>query len=346
MEIDKQDIDIMIEHALANYNRRTIVLWGKYRKSDQIRKRLVMQYQIENILYVDSDKKRQNGKDVFDPNYIRNKKDSMYIVIPLDYYVEIAKLLDDGGYIKEKDYYYHYACDCINESENYYEDAYGNKIYGRRGQEDARFSFSGSNNIVKIGEETTFNNCRISLGDNCILNIGNETSLYDCRIRLYNNAKATIGSNGVWSRGTVEIFNNGILQVGDDFTIGSDYMLMAKDNTRITIGNDCMFSWNITFLSSDGHAIFDKSTGKRINDTISDKRKILIGNHVWIGANAMVLYDTLVEDGSIVGANSLVKGKFPANCICGGNPAKLIRKNIVWCRDNNVMDYYGENGNY
>ena len=117
MEIDKQDIDIMIEHALANYNRRTIVLWGKYRKSDQIRKRLVMQYQIENILYVDSDKKRQNGKDVFDPNYIRNKKDSMYIVIPLDYYVEIAKLLDDGGYIKEKDYYYHYACDCINESE-------------------------------------------------------------------------------------------------------------------------------------------------------------------------------------------------------------------------------------
>lgn len=58
-------------------------------------------------------KENKNGRDVFEPNYIRNKRDSMYIVIPIKYYVEVTALLHDGGYVKEIDYYYFF--DCIKE---------------------------------------------------------------------------------------------------------------------------------------------------------------------------------------------------------------------------------------
>ena len=78
----------------------------------------------------------------------------------------------------------------------------------------------------------------------------------------------------------------------------------------------------------------DIQTRKNINSSreIRKKRKVIIGNHVWIGIRVTVLYNTLIGDGSIIGAESLVKSKIPNNCIAAGNPAKVIKKNVTWCR--------------
>ncbi len=56
-----------------------------------------------------------------------------------------------------------------------------------------------------------------------------------------------------------------------------------------------------------------------------------------------MLYNTDIADGSIIGAKSLVKNKFPNNCIAGGNPAKIIKTDVAWSRgygdtDINVID--------
>lgn len=95
-----------------------------------------------------------------------------------------------------------------------------------------------------------------------------------------------------------------------------------------------MFSHDIRLRSNDGHSIFDIKTGENLNCTynISKDRKIVIGNHVWIGEGARVLYNTQIGDGSIVGTMSLVKGKIPNNCIVAGVPARVIKKSIAWCR--------------
>lgn len=35
---------------------------------------------------------------------------------------------------------------------------------------------------------------------------------------------------------------------------------------------------------------------------------------------------------SIVGAETVVKGKFPNNCVIAGNPAKIVKKDVTWDR--------------
>jgi acetyltransferase-like isoleucine patch superfamily enzyme len=52
---------------------------------------------------------------------------------------------------------------------------------------------------------------------------------------------------------------------------------------------------------------------------------IVIGRNVWIGRNSIILPGVSIGDNSVVGAGSVVTKSFPANCVIGGNPAKLIR---------------------
>ncbi len=53
--------------------------------------------------------------------------------------------------------------------------------------------------------------------------------------------------------------------------------------------------------------------------------RIVIGNDVWIGANATILDGVNIQDGAIVGAGSVVTKNVPAYAIVGGVPAKIIR---------------------
>jgi chloramphenicol O-acetyltransferase type B len=52
--------------------------------------------------------------------------------------------------------------------------------------------------------------------------------------------------------------------------------------------------------------------------------KTKIGNDVFIGANAVVLPGTIVGDGAIIGACSLVNKNVEPYSIVGGVPAKVV----------------------
>ena len=63
-----------------------------------------------------------------------------------------------------------------------------------------------------------------------------------------------------------------------------------------------------------------------------------IGNHVWIGMNAVLLKNIEVQDNSIIGAGAVVSGKFSeSNCILVGNPAKIVRRGINWGHENIII---------
>lgn len=80
-------------------------------------------------------------------------------------------------------------------------------------------------------------------------------------------------------------------------------------------------NYPLDFLDDDfdGYQNVAPKAHKRKGDTI-------IGNDVWIGAEAMIMPGIQIADGAVIGARSLVTKHVGAYEIWGGNPAKLIKK--------------------
>ncbi|HQY22394.1 MAG TPA: CatB-related O-acetyltransferase [Gammaproteobacteria bacterium] len=125
------------------------------------------------------------------------------------------------------------------------------------------------------------------------------------------------------------------------------YLDAADDHTganeidRLIIGKFCSIATGVKFMmgGTQGHNYewianypldfldddFDNYTSvapkgyKRKGDTI-------IGNDVWIGAEAMIMPGVQIKDGAVIGARSLVTKNVGAYEIWGGNPVRLIKK--------------------
>jgi serine acetyltransferase len=51
----------------------------------------------------------------------------------------------------------------------------------------------------------------------------------------------------------------------------------------------------------------------------------VIGNHVEVGANCVVIGDIKIGDNSIIAAGAIVIKDVPPNCIVAGNPARVVK---------------------
>ena len=117
--------------------------------------------------------------------------------------------------------------------------------------------------------------------------------------------------------------------IGDNFSCDLTKIYINEDNGICKIGNDCMFSNNIT-VRTDGHAILNDK-----NEVINNFANIEIGNHVWCGEKCTILKSALIPNNSIIGVGSIVTKKYKQeNIILAGNPAKIIKENINWSRYN------------
>lgn len=212
-------------------------------------------------------------------------------------------------------------------------DENGNKIIGKA--ENCEVTFSGKNSTLKIGDNFSAGHARISIGSDCNIEIGNNVSVSGSSWNFYDNAICAVGDNCCFRYGGfINVSPFAKIIIGNGFTAEHEFIMIALPYTEIRFGEDCMVSRRVSVQSNDGHDIFDVKTGQNINATVelSKSKKVIIGNHVWIGQDATVLYNTEIGDGSIVGAKSLVKNKFPNNCVIGGNPAKVLKTDIAWSR--------------
>lgn len=190
-----------------------------------------------------------------------------------------------------------------------YQDSNGNIIEVSDGftGSGCYFRFCGKNNKLKIAPNARLKNVYIEfLGDDGICELNDSPRLqgairlgYGCTVKIEKNVSCT---NAVY--------------------------ITCAEHTNIFIGEDCMFATNNQIRTDDAHGIYDVKTGKRLNNS----KDVYIGKHVWLGFNTVVLGGAFIGDGSVVGMNSLVKKKFPNNCVIAGNPAKLIKKDIFWER--------------
>ena len=66
--------------------------------------------------------------------------------------------------------------------------------------------------------------------------------------------------------------------------------------------------------------------GNRIPyDTTYCKKKVTIGNCVWLGSKVIIVGNVNIGDGAIIGAGSVVCKDVPPMAIVGGNPAKVLK---------------------
>lgn len=88
------------------------------------------------------------------------------------------------------------------------------------------------------------------------------------------------------------------------------------------IGEYCSLAPDVK-VGLDEHPLDKISTHPHFYEKI-DQKKSVIGNHVWMGANAVILCGVNIEDNAVVAAGAVVNKNVKANVIVGGVPAKEI----------------------
>lgn len=100
-------------------------------------------------------------------------------------------------------------------------------------------------------------------------------------------------------------------------------------NTRIGIG--LSIGHGVTVVVNE-QAVIGDYVFLRQYTTIGNKQSGLgspiIGNHVEIGANSVIIGEISIGDNVVIGAGSIVTKSIPSNCIAYGNPLKIIAKPV------------------
>lgn len=113
---------------------------------------------------------------------------------------------------------------------------------------------------------------------------------------VYDPEKISIGS-------FVDIGENVVIRGGGNISIGSHVLIAAG-----------------SVVTSVGHPEQPPRWGKTVAGPI------VIGDEVWIGANAVVLPGTTIGNGAIVAAGAVVTRDVPPYSIVAGVPARVIKQ--------------------
>lgn len=190
---------------------------------------------------------------------------------------------------------------------------------------------NGENNKIELEENYT-GTIEINIkGNNNIVNVKSQIIIGTLYINVEGDGHEIIISENVIVSDRLHIFvidNYSKVFIGEQTTFEEASIAIADENNSIIIGKDCMFARQIRLLASDFHSIIEIDSGSRINFSSG----IHIGDHVWIGESVKILKNSNIHSNSVIAINAVVSGDIPSNCIAGGMPAKVIKKNITWDR--------------
>jgi len=114
------------------------------------------------------------------------------------------------------------------------------------------------------------------------------------------------------------------LSIGDYTSIWYGTVISAQH--EITIGHHCAISWNCTIIDNDMHTLVETNDAPvRAADTA-----VRIGDHVWIGAQAIILKGVTIGANSMIAAGAIVTKDVPPNTLVAGAPARPVRKIAGW----------------
>lgn len=123
---------------------------------------------------------------------------------------------------------------------------------------------------------------------------------------------------------------NGQIVIEDNVSIGQNLHIISNESL-LCIGKNTTISGNVFITNMDHEYI--KLNMSVMNQNISF-RNTNIGENCFLGYGSVILAGSILGKQCIVGANSVVRGKYPDYCVIAGNPAKIIKiynfKNQKW----------------
>ena len=193
---------------------------------------------------------------------------------------------------------------------------------------------NGVNNIFEIDKIKKYNIDLHVDGDNNEIIFGDNLKL-DGKLIIDihgNNNKIHIGNIVV---GT-QLFilagfptcktENSLVEIGDMSRFVNTEIMLLENNSKLTIGQDCMFAEQVKIHLSDTHSITDLS-----GNLINYGGTVEIGDRVWACREVKVLKRAKISNDTVIAANSIVSSVFnESNVILAGIPAKIIKRDVKW----------------
>lgn len=126
------------------------------------------------------------------------------------------------------------------------------------------------------------------------------------------------------------VYPGAVLEVGNNVSLNGCIIQCA---TSIKIGNNTSVPAGTLVQDTDYHPCYDKEGKPKCY-----QKPITIGNNVWIASRCIILKGVTIGDGAIIASGSVVTKDIPPYCLAAGNPAKVVRENVISWRTKNAMD--------
>lgn len=171
--------------------------------------------------------------------------------------------------------------------------------------------FLGAGNILFCEEGVTLKNARISFKGS-----GGVVYLAASKHPIYAEII-------VWDGSTFFLGSNSYINPGEPLHA------VASERRTIFIGDDALVSFGVWMRTADPHLVYRVSDMTRVNQS----KDVVVGDHVWLGQEALLLKGTVVGSGSIVAARAVCAGKrIPSNTSWAGNPARQVAEGVFFSK--------------
>lgn len=147
------------------------------------------------------------------------------------------------------------------------------------------------------------------------INLGRNVNIYGhiCNVKIGNGVN-------IYQSCIFEFSSDAVFVVGDNSLLSYGVLISCRKSIRI--GNEVQIGEYTSVRDSTHLYGYANEVIKNIPD---ESAAIQIGNNVWIGRGCIIMPGTIIEDGVVVGANSVVKGLLQKNGIYAGAPCRLIK---------------------
>lgn len=223
------------------------------------------------------------------------------IVPKLYTYFKIMWLLKCSGFEQDRDYV---TCvldykRVLKKFAGIYTDCYDNVVVSETASD---IVINGCGNYVRIKSHSTEGGFRLQMGNDNSIYIGENIQVYGAgylAVRLGDGSGVFIGKNAALAIGcSTDAGNFGYIQIGKECHLASEMLVKCNRPDHLA------------------------------------KNKIILQDHVWAGYRTTFLSGCQMGVGSIAGARTVVETAVPNNCIVAGDPARIVKRNVAWYRDN------------